>query len=107
MTIYRSFSSRNIDPSLRTSYATGAQTISNFPCLVYFCIFTHSGIGSGAKVDLGDGDNIVFHLESSSGDVSPFGISLSRPADFGTSFQLSATSTGLKGTVGYYEVPGS
>lgn len=106
MSIYKSWGYRDIGASLDTVYVTGGQEIIPIPGLIYFIVATHSGVGSGAKIELGEGQSTTkLHLESSSGDVSPFGISLSKPISFETSIQLSATATGLKCTVGYHGVP--
>ena len=104
MALYKSWSYRDIAATLDSIYVTGAQQLLPTAGIVFFMVCTHNGIGSGAKIELGDASEVKLHFESSSGDVSPFGISLARPMGFDTSIQLSATATGLKVTVGYHAI---
>jgi len=83
---------------------TSTGDVTSVPAELHYIICTHSGVGSGASIecfDNGVDGTKRLHLESSSGDRSPFGISSDRPILFRNKLTLAFTATGANVSLGY------
>lgn len=93
---------------LDVTLSTASENVTTNPAVLFFILASHQGTGAGAKLDVYDGSagNRLFHLESVSGDVSPFGVSLAKGVPFNTGIYVAITATGASVTFGYKEFTG-
>jgi len=109
MSFIRSWGKENLYQSLYTSVITASGDVTTSPTLLFYVLCTHAGgqtsIGSGATVELWDNGisgTKVIHLESASGDRSPFGLSTTKPILFENKLTVAFTATGMNVSLGYY-----